>query len=126
MKRLSLLEILAWLLPLGVALAVGLYIYQTRPSEEIARLARARDALRAINAALLAPRPQDQAMPDSAAGLQALVDDGTLPKLPLDPWGHPYQYRQPGREHVYELYSLGPDGVESQDDVVAWNLYGGR
>lgn len=126
MKRLSLLETLAWLLPLGVALAVGLYIYQTRPSEEIARLARARDALRAINAALLAPRPQDQAMPDSAAGLQALVGDGTLPKLPLDPWGHPYQYRQPGREHVYELYSLGPDGVESQDDVVAWNLYGGR
>jgi general secretion pathway protein G len=30
----------------------------------------------------------------------------------LDPWGHPYQYRMPGRHGSYDLYSLGPKGVE--------------
>ena len=45
-----------------------------------------------------------------------------LEKKILDPWGKPYQYRCPGthRTYDYDLYSLGKDGVESQDDVVNW------
>lgn len=30
----------------------------------------------------------------------------------LDPWGHPYQYRMPGQHGSYDLYSLGPKGIE--------------
>ena len=30
--------------------------------------------------------------------------------LPLDPWGHPYQYRYPGQHGDYDLFTLGPDG----------------
>lgn len=31
--------------------------------------------------------------------------------LPLDPWGHPYQYGVPGRDGLpFALYSLGSDG----------------
>ncbi len=30
--------------------------------------------------------------------------------VPLDPWGHPYVYRQPGQHGSYDLYSLGRDG----------------
>ncbi|HEX9462201.1 MAG TPA: type II secretion system major pseudopilin GspG [Alphaproteobacteria bacterium] len=29
--------------------------------------------------------------------------------VPLDPWGHPYQYRIPGQRSDYDLYSTGPD-----------------
>ncbi|MDC7710464.1 type II secretion system major pseudopilin GspG [Vogesella indigofera] len=29
---------------------------------------------------------------------------------PLDPWGRPYQYRQPGERGEYDLYSYGKDG----------------
>jgi general secretion pathway protein G len=29
---------------------------------------------------------------------------------PLDPWGHPYQYRAPGSKGEYEVLSLGKDG----------------
>ena len=30
--------------------------------------------------------------------------------VPLDPWGHPYQYRAPGTKGDYEIVSLGKDG----------------
>lgn len=30
--------------------------------------------------------------------------------VPLDPWGHAYQYRAPGSKGDYEIVSLGKDG----------------
>ena len=30
--------------------------------------------------------------------------------LPLDPWGHPFQYRAPGTKSEFEILSLGRDG----------------
>jgi general secretion pathway protein G len=30
--------------------------------------------------------------------------------VPLDPWGHAYQYRAPGTKGDYEIVSLGKDG----------------
>ena len=45
-----------------------------------------------------------------------------LEKKPTDPWGHEYQYKVPGthRTYDYDLYSVGHDGVESEDDVKNW------
>jgi len=51
--------------------------------------------------------------------------------VPLDPWGNPYQYRP---ESVYKgkygttinkaiIYSFGPDGVKSKDDIHHWDIY---
>lgn len=39
-----------------------------------------------------------------------------------DPWGRPYQYRVPPTKSrlEYDLYSLGPDGIESPDDIGNW------
>jgi len=32
-------------------------------------------------------------------------------KIPLDPWGHPYEYRIPGTNNSeFDLISLGADG----------------
>jgi general secretion pathway protein G len=28
----------------------------------------------------------------------------------IDPWGHPYKYRQPGQHGEFDIYSDGPDG----------------
>ena len=72
--------------------------------------------------------------PSTSEGLQALL---TAPpakadrwrgpylqegKMPLDPWGRPYQYRCPGTHNkdTYDLFSFGPDGIESEDDVKNW------
>lgn len=30
--------------------------------------------------------------------------------VPQDPWGKPYQYRNPGEHNEFDLYSLGKDG----------------
>lgn len=45
-----------------------------------------------------------------------------LEKNPIDPWGREYKYKSPGehRQGDYDLYSLGKDGAESNDDVNNW------
>ncbi len=118
----GLLVTVAWLLPLLTAGATGYLVLRDHPGEESARIARARDEIRALSSALLA----GPALPATADGLAALVAGGRLAHIPDDPWGRPYRYLNPGEQHAWELYSLGPDGVVSQDDVVNWNLYGGR
>ena len=42
--------------------------------------------------------------------------------VPDDPWDRPYQYLSPGIHNVdsYDIWSLGPDGVESDDDIRNW------
>ncbi len=67
--------------------------------------------------------------PTTEQGLAALIDKPTKPpypsfwggpyltKLNQDPWGNPYIYRYPGKEDDYDLFSRGPDGVESDDDI---------
>jgi general secretion pathway protein G len=118
----SLAEIMALLLPLAAAAGIGFFLLSGLPKGEDARYSRARDDLRALRSLLLFS-PQ---VPDAQTGLRYFVDSGQIPFLPQDPWGRPYQYRNPGTESTYEIFSFGPDGVESKDDVIAWNLYGGR
>ena len=73
--------------------------------------------------------------PSTAEGLQALITppasradrwrgpytaDG---KIPLDPWGEPYQYRYPGTRNKtdYDLFSKGLDRQpDTQDDIGNW------
>lgn len=44
-----------------------------------------------------------------------------IKRRPVDPWGNEYQYRHPSSHGMdYDLYSLGPDGAESDDDIVNW------
>jgi len=72
--------------------------------------------------------------PDTDQGLMALRvkpesvenwDGPYLPKeIPLDPWGHPYEYRYPGEHGDYDIVSLGADGQpggnDENADVVNW------
>ena len=43
-------------------------------------------------------------------------------KMPKDPWGKEYVYVSPGvhNKEDYDLSSLGPDQVESSDDITNW------
>lgn len=44
-----------------------------------------------------------------------------IKRKPIDPWGKEYQYKYPPSQNKdYDLYSLGPDGVESDDDITNW------
>lgn len=45
-----------------------------------------------------------------------------LESKPVDSWGKEYQYKSPGanRPQDYDLYSLGKDGKEGNDDITNW------
>jgi general secretion pathway protein G len=74
--------------------------------------------------------------PTGSQGLRALVTEPNEEPVPRrypksayarsadlqDPWGTQYTYEQPGTHnaHSYDLFSLGPDGVASEDDVTNW------
>jgi general secretion pathway protein G len=72
--------------------------------------------------------------PTTEQGLEALMKKPTtspepvnwngpyLRKTPKDPWGRPYVYRSPGEHNLedYDLFSYGPDGAESEDDIKNW------
>lgn len=71
--------------------------------------------------------------PTQEQGLMALVERPTGEPQPerwrayldepmLDPWGQEYQYRVPAQSSSkkYDIFSLGEDGVESEDDVGNW------
>jgi general secretion pathway protein G len=59
-------------------------------------------------------------------------DGPYLPKeIPLDPWGHSYEYKSPGEENRdYEIISYGADGTsggeEENTDVVSWKDLGAK
>lgn len=70
--------------------------------------------------------------PSTDQGLEALVSKPSgepaakswkkrLPKTPIDPWKNPYKYLSPGSHGEFDIYSLGPDGRQSEDDIGNWD-----
>lgn len=73
--------------------------------------------------------------PSSEEGLNALVQESagvenwngpylSKKSVPKDPWGREYQYRSPGENGTFDIYSLGADNLEGGDgedrDVLSW------
>lgn len=46
-----------------------------------------------------------------------------LEDKPVDPWGRDYRYKFPGehRPQSYDLFSVGKDGKEGEDDITNWD-----
>ena len=95
-----------------------------------ARPIRAEYDIKAITTALRTYEMITKQMPTTEQGLQALVKKPTiepiprqwtqlLEEVPRDPWKQPYVYRNPGRLNPegFDLYSLGSEGIESDDDI---------
>jgi general secretion pathway protein G len=103
-----------------------------------AKDATARSQMEMLGAALDAYRLDNGGYPSTAEGLGALWQKpatGDLPNwrgpylrkdVPLDPWGHAYQYVAPGNVNVngYDLLSYGADGQPGGEgenaDLAAW------
>ena len=72
--------------------------------------------------------------PTTEQGLEALVAKPNLEPVPeswnplmeaknlKDPWTRPYKYLNPGKRNPsgYDIYSMGKDGIESDDDIGRW------
>ena len=89
----------------------------------IARTETARAQIAAISTALELYALDNGGFPPQKVGLAALIKKPTgsrrwsgpyLNKSQglVDPWGHPYHYRIPGRNMPFEVYTFGRDNVQ--------------
>ena len=128
-KAFTLVELLLVVIIISVLAAMVVPRLTGRSEEARVSVARA-DIETNIATALKIYELDNGIFPNTGEGLEALIQaPGSakrwkgpyLEKKPLDPWGNPYQYKSPGSQRSdYDLYSLGRDGIESDDDVVNW------
>ena len=119
------------MLVLGIiAVLVGSAIYMLVGNIDVAKDQRVESDIQAISMQLRTYEMLNYRKPTTEQGLKALVQmPGSDPKprkwkqlmkaVPIDPWGAEYVYRNPGRNNPsgFDLYSLGQDGKESDDDI---------
>ncbi len=129
----TLIELMVVLVIIGVLAA--LIIPNVLERADDARITAAKTDISNLSQALKLYKLDNQNYPTAEQGLQALVirpTVGTVPmnwkpyieKLPQDPWGHPYQYLNPGIKSDVDVMSLGADGVSGGQgknaDIGSW------
>lgn len=122
---------------IGVLGAIVVPQFMSRPDQ--AKVTAAHTDIQAISTALEMYRLDTFNYPSTQQGLEALVTrptgtplarnwnpQGYLKSLPVDPWGTPYQYLNPGTHSAgYDLFSFGADGVQGGEgfatDIGNWS-----
>jgi len=133
----TLIEIMVVVVILGILAAIAVPRIMDRP--DTARIAKAKQDIRTLESALQLYRLDNYRYPTTEQGLDALVEKPTIQptprnwksggymgRLPNDPWGNPYRYRNPGEHGEIDVYTLGRDnqpGGEGPDaDIGNWKL----
>jgi general secretion pathway protein G len=129
----TLIEIMVVVVILGILAAAVVPKIMSRPKE--ARIAKAKNDITSLESALNIYKLDNYQYPSTDQGLEALVskpsgspqprnykDGGYIKKLNKDPWGKDYLYLNPGTHGELDIYSLGPDGQPSDDDIGNWNI----
>ena len=129
----TLIELMVVLVIIGVLAA--LIVPNVLDRADDARVTAARTDVNNLMGALKLYKLDNQRYPGTEQGLQALVTKPTsgtipsnwrpyVPKLPMDPWGRPYQYASPGLKGEVDVFSFGADGViggEGKDaEIGSW------
>ena len=129
----TLIELMVVLVIIGVLAA--LIVPNVLDRTDDARATAARTDVNNLMQALKLYKLDNQRYPSAEQGLEALVRRpaaGTQPpnwkpyldKLPADPWGHPYQYVNPGVNGEIDVFSYGADGVAGGEgknaDIGSW------
>ncbi len=133
----TLIEVLVVIVILGILAALVVPRVLERPDE--ARAVAAKSDIASLLSALKLYRLDNQRYPTTDQGLSALVTrptiaplppnwkpNGYLDRLPNDPWGHPYQYLNPGVRGEIDVFSFGADGAPGgagiDADIGSWEL----
>lgn len=119
-----------------LGLLATVVIINVLPAQGRAMREKARADVATLEQAVESYRLDTFAFPRGETGLQALTtppagvaasryrDGGYIKRLPDDPWGHPYQYRYPGKHGPFDIYSYGADGQEGGEgddaDIGNW------
>ncbi len=100
---------------------------------EKASISRAGTDMKSIESMLELYKAENYVYPNTDQGLEALVSKPAgdpapknwrqyMKKTPIDPWENNYKYLSPGTHGDFDIYSFGPDGIQSDDDVNGWTL----
>ena len=133
----TLIEIMVVVVILAILAALIVPKLMSRPDE--ARVVAARQDISTIMQALHLYRLDNLRYPTTAQGLAALVSPptlaptpshwkpgGYLERLPMDPWGNPYHYLNPGVHGEVDVFSYGADGLPGGEgvdgDIGSWSL----
>jgi len=114
-----------------IAVLAGGVIAFVQTGGDDAKVLQADADFKTIEAKLMSYRSLAGRNPTDAQGLKALVTQPTVPpkprryppggylkKVPNDPWGNPYIYKERGSKDAssYEIISYGKDGQEGGED----------
>jgi len=133
----TLIEIMVVVIIIGLLAAI--IVPSLMSNVDKANVAKAKQDIRALEAALSMYYLDNSKYPTSEQGLSALTQQptdptirhwrpgGYLERISKDPWGNPYQYVFPGTHgKQYDLYTLGADGQPGGEglnaDIGNWNL----
>lgn len=118
----TLVEVMVTLVIIG--LLTTFVVLNVLPAQGKAQVQKARGDISAIETALEMYKLDQFTYPTEQEGLEALVAGGVIKKMSLDPWGNPYEYRNPGERGQVDIFSLGadgePGGEEQNADIGNW------
>ena len=131
----TLIEIMVVIVIIGILATLIVPRIMGRPDE--ARVTAAKHDIGTLSQALKLYRLDIGRYPTTEQGLKALVTrpsaepvpqnwktGGYLDLLPNDPWGHPYQYSNPGTKGEVDILSYGadnkPGGTGTDADIGNW------
>jgi general secretion pathway protein G len=117
-----------------IALLMGMVIFQIGGVTDDAKIQKTKADIIAFKEALAAYQLSAGGLPTTDQGLKALWSKPTSEPVParwsaqmdqevLDPWGHSYVFRNPGKHNPdkYDVFSPGPDGQpDTDDDIGNW------
>ena len=124
----TLIEIMVVVVILAILAAIVVPQFMSYPDE--ARLVKAKQDIRSIENAMDLYKLDSGFYPSTDQGIKALVEKPTsdpapsnwhpyLKSLPKDPWGHPYQYLNPGAHGAIDIFSYGADGQPGGEGINA-------
>ena len=131
----TLIELMVVIVILGVLGTLVVPRLMSKPDE--ARVTAAKTNLSSIMQALDMYRLDNQRYPTAEQGLAALAVRPTaapvpnnwkqyLKEAPVDPWGRPYVYLNPGIKAEIDIMSYGADGQQGGEgvnaDIGSWSL----
>jgi general secretion pathway protein G len=135
----TLIEIMVVITILGILAA--LIVPKVVGRTDDARIAAARQDIASVMQALKLYRLDNGRYPTTEQGLQALLTKPSTEPMPMnwkqggylerssvpkDPWGHPYQYLNPGLRGEIDVFSFGADGQSggqnTDADIGSWSL----
>jgi general secretion pathway protein G len=117
-----------------IALLMAMVIYNLTGVTDVAQGQKAGSDILTLKEALATYQLQTGSLPTTEQGLKALWEKPVAEPVPdrwkrimddevKDPWGHSYQYVNPGKHNPdrYDLFSMGPDGLpDTEDDIGNW------